>query len=193
MKNFLLLFLVINSLITYAQLTPKSVNSDRGVIGFYEFKPAGYKADSSYQYPLIIFLHGIGERGNGTTELDMALNSSFAKILNKGATMKFRVNGAQHAFLVLIPQMSKDYENWQNFYIDAMIRYAKANLKIDTNKIFLTGWSLGGGGAWKYATASVENASKLAGIIPVAPAPDYSRPLQPGAWKSSRLGSSCKG
>ncbi len=173
MKNPLLLILVINSLITHAQLTPKSVNSDKGDIGFYEFKPSGYKADSTYNYPLLIFLHGIGERGNGTSELHMALNSSFAKMLVKGATMKFTVNGRQHAFLVLIPQMSKDYVNWQNFYVDAMIDYAKKNLKIDTNKIFVSGWSLGGGGAWKYATASLENASKLAAIIPVSPAPDY--------------------
>ena len=121
----------------------------------------------------MIFLHGVGERGNGNTELPMALNSSFAKILVKGATMKFTVNGKQHAFVVLIPQMSKDYENWQNFYVDSMINYAKRHLKIDTNKIFLTGWSLGGGGAWKYATASLENARRLAGIIPVSPAPNY--------------------
>lgn len=173
MKNFLLVVLVINPLITFAQLQPKSVNTDKGRIGFYEFKPSGYHPDSSYKYPLIIFLHGIGERGNGTTELSMSLNSSFPRILVQGATMKFVVNGKQHAFLVLIPQMSKDYENWQNFYVDAMIDYAKKNLKIDENKIFLTGWSLGGGGAWKYATASLENAKLLAGIIPVSPAPDY--------------------
>ncbi len=173
MKNSLLLILVINSLITYAQLTPKTINSDKGVIGFYEFKPQGYNADSTYNYPLLIFLHGIGERGNGTSELYLTLHSSFTKVLPKGATMKFVVNGRQHAFLLLVPQMSKDYENWQNFYVDAMIDYAKKALKVDTNKIFLSGWSLGGGGAWKYATASVENASRLAGIIPVAPAPDY--------------------
>jgi len=173
LKNSLLLVLVINSLITYAQLTPLSVKTDKSVIGFYEFKPSGYNADSTYNYPLLIFLHGIGERGNGTSELSMALKSSFAKILFNGATMKFVVNGRQYAFVVLIPQMSKVYKNWQNFYVDAMIGYARQNLKIDTNKIFITGWSLGGGGAWKYATASVENASKLAGIIPVGPAPDY--------------------
>lgn len=173
MKYLLLLILVIHSLITYAQLVPKSVNSDKGVIGFYEFRPPNYKADSTYNYPLLIFLHGIGERGNGSSELHMALNSSFAKLLVRGATMKFMVNGRQHAFVVLIPQMSKNFENWQNFYVDAMMDYAKKNLKIDTDKIFVSGWSLGGGGAWKYATASLENASKLAGIIPVSPAPDY--------------------
>ncbi len=165
--------LVISPWITSAQLTPKLLISGKGNIGFYEFKPAGYDADSSYNYPLMIFLHGVGERGNGSTELPMALNSSFAKILVKGATMKFTVNGKQHAFVVLVPQMSKDYENWQNFYVDSMINYAKQHLKIDTNKIFLTGWSLGGGGAWKYATASLENARRLAGIIPVSPAPNY--------------------
>ena len=38
-------------------------------IGFLEYKPTDYTANPNKKYPLIIFLHGIGERGNGTTEL----------------------------------------------------------------------------------------------------------------------------
>lgn len=173
MEKKLLLILLIAPLLTLAQLTQKSVSNPNGPIGFYEFKPQGYNPDSTYQYPLIIFLSGVGERGNGTTELPRVLTSSFAKILDRGATMKFTVNGRQHAFLVLIPQLSEQYINWQNFYVDAMIDYAISNLKIDQNKIFLTGWSLGGGGAWKYPTASIDSANRIAGTIPVSPAPDY--------------------
>lgn len=142
-------------------------------MGFYEFKPAGYDADSNAAYPLIIFLHGVGERGNGTTELPMVLNTSFPKLLADGATMKFTFHGKNYGFLVLMPQMSKEYINWQNFYVDAMIDYAKKNLKVDPDRIFICGWSLGGGGAWKYATASAANASRIAGVVLAAPAPDF--------------------
>lgn len=152
---------------------PKSVVTANGAIGFYEFKPPGYNADSTYEYPLIIFLHGVGERGNGTSELPMALLASFPKLLVAGATMQFTVDGRKHAFLVLLPQMSKQYINWQSFYVDEMIGYAKKNLRINKNKIFLTGWSLGGGGTWKYPTSSLDRANMLAGIIPVSPSPNY--------------------
>lgn len=173
MKKSLLFVLITVPLFSFAQLMPKSIVTVNGNIGFYEFKPPGYNPDSTYEYPLIIFLHGVGERGNGTSELPMALLASFPKLLVAGATMQFTVNGRKHAFLVLLPQMSKEYVNWQSFYIDEMIGYAKRNLKIDKNKIFLTGWSLGGGGAWKYPTSSIHRASMLAGIIPVSPSPDY--------------------
>lgn len=149
------------------------MHSSHGTIGFYEFKPAGYTADNNAGYPLIIFLHGVGERGNGSTELPMVLNTSFPKLLANGASMRFTFHGKNYGFLVLMPQMSKDYINWQNFYVDAMIEYAKKGLKVDTNRIFVCGWSLGGGGAWKYVTASPANASRIAGIVLAAPAPDY--------------------
>ena len=155
------------------QLTPKAVNTPHGRIGFYEFKPPGYNPDSSYNYPLIIFLHGVGERGNGTNELSMILNSSLSQMIANGASMNFTFRGKPSSFVVLLPQMSKEYINWQNFYTDAMINYARQHLKIDTNKIFLSGWSLGGGGGWKYVTTSQANARRIAGIVIAGPAPDY--------------------
>ncbi|MEJ7766288.1 MAG: hypothetical protein WKF89_00645, partial [Chitinophagaceae bacterium] len=172
MKAKLLCLLVIFPLFIHAQLFQKSVTTANGKIGFYEFLPSGYQEDSTASYPLLIFLHGVGERGNGTTELPNALLSSFSKLLVQGATMKFLVNGKQHAFLVLLPQMTKDYFTWPDFYTDAMIEYGKKHLKIDTNRIFLSGWSVGGGAAWKYPTRTLRNASLLAGIIPVCPAPE---------------------
>ena len=35
-----------------------------------------------------------------------------------------------------------------------MIKYAKANLQIDPNRIYVTGLSLGGGGVWRVITDS---------------------------------------
>lgn len=175
MKKFLLLLLVSVPVVSFSQqLIARSVNSPLGNIGFYEFQPRGYNPAGSYNYPLIIFLHGDGEKGNGTTELPRVLNSSFPKFLNAGATMNFTVNGQPQAFLVLIPQLDTVYTTtWPSDYVTAMINYAKANLKIDPNKIFLTGWSLGGGGAWLYPSGSIDSANLLAGIIPVSPSPDF--------------------
>jgi len=175
MKKILLLLLVSAPVFSFSQqLIARTVNNPLGNIGFYEFQPRGYNPAGSYNYPLIIFLHGSGEKGNGTTELPRVLSSSFPKLLNAGATMNFTVNGQAQAFLVLIPQLDPVYTTtWPNAYVTAMINYAKANLKIDQNKIFLTGWSLGGGGAWQYPSGSIDSANLLAGIIPVSPSPDF--------------------
>ena len=78
--------------------------------------------------------------------------------------MRFFWNGKWETFLVLTPQLASKYGNWENFYVEEMIKYAENNLSIDRNRIFLTGLSLGGGGVWKYAAGSETNARKLAGI-----------------------------
>ena len=91
-----------------------------------------------------------------------------------GATMRFTVNGQTQSFLVLSPQLNYNYGSWQNFYVDEMLKYAKNNLRVDVNKIYLTGLSLGGGGTWKYASASTANASQFAAIAPVCGTCDYS-------------------
>ncbi len=84
--------------------------------------------------------------------------------------MTYTWNGKTETFLVLAPQCVKTDTLWYPFYIDAMLNYAKANLRVDTNRIFLTGLSMGGGGVWGYSSASITNASRFAGLVPVCPA-----------------------
>ena len=172
MKVLLPALLLLITITAKPQLTAKSLTFNGNTIGFYEFKPSDYATNTTYNYPVIIALHGVLERGNGTTDLPVLLTQGIPMFLAAGATMQFTWEGQHHGFIVLAPQMSTIYENWQNFYIDAMIDYVTLNLRIDPNKIFLTGYSLGGGGAWKYVTASATNASKIAGIVPAAGSPD---------------------
>lgn len=178
MKNFTYLirkaicFLSISLLLFLSSSSQQVANgltasSNGQYIGFYEYAPIDYAANPTEKYPIIIFLHGIGERGNGTTELPFVLGQGIPKYINNGHPMRFFWNGKWETFLVLSPQLSRDYGDWQNFYVDEMLNYAKQNLRIDTNRIYLTGLSLGGGGVWKYASASLANAMKFAAIAPV--------------------------
>ncbi len=173
-KHLLFCLLLLPNILS-AQLTAKEAGTLEP-FGFYQFLPPSYNASGAYKYPLIINMAGTQESGNGTTELGLVLKWGLGQLLATNPTLTFTVRGQQHAFVVLVPQMesNKGYETWQNFYIDSMINYARRSLNIDENKIFLTGYSLGGGGAWKYPTESLENANRIAGIIPVAPAPNYS-------------------
>jgi predicted esterase len=168
MKNILLIAgALILCVFANAQQVAKSITATNGTqIGFLEYKPADYSKKT--KYPLIIFLHGIGERGNGTSDLQNVTANAIPRLISAGNTMTFTNpnTGVQETFLVLSPQLDKQYGSWQNFYTDEMIKYAKSNLSIDNNRIFLCGISLGGGGVWKYATESLQNANQFAGIIP---------------------------
>lgn len=167
MKKFIVAVLVAIPFLAGAQRTVKSMNGPRGTIGFYQYLPPGYGANGT-KHPLIIFLHGIGEKGTGSAQDLQKINCcGIPKYIAKGHTMEFSWNGKKEGFVVLYPQLYSRYGTWENYYIDSMIRYAKDNLQIDTNRIFLTGLSLGGGGTWVYSASSVRRGKQLAGIVPV--------------------------
>lgn len=149
-----------------AKTIPNSTSPD-GLIGFLEFKPKDY---GSQKHPLIVFLHGIGERGNGTSQINTVANNAIPYYCARGASMKFTVAGQTSSFVVLSPQLSTSYGYWPTFYVKEMIKYAKANLQIDPDRIYITGLSLGGGGTWRVITDS-ENWDYTfdAGIAAAAP------------------------
>jgi hypothetical protein len=164
MKRTLVILGVLFSLSTSAQQVAKNLTASNGeYIGFWEYKPTDYNTGT--KYPVIINLHGIGERGNGyLPELDRAKAIGIPQNISNGHTMRFFWNGKWETFLVLSPQLNSKYGWWPPFYVDEMINYATRNLSIDPNRIFLTGLSLGGGGTWTYVLTAPENAKKLAGI-----------------------------
>jgi len=136
----------------FSQQVAKSIPypaSPDGVIGFLQFTPPDY---GTQKHPLIVFLHGIGERGNGTSQINSVANNGTPYYCAHGATMRFTAGGVTSSFVVLTPQLSTQYGSWPPFYVKEMIKYAKANLQIDTNRIYVTGLSLGGGGIWRLIT-----------------------------------------
>jgi predicted esterase len=165
MKKLFLCLSAVFTLAVSAQQVPKSLTASNGqFIGFLQYTPTDYDANTNTKYPLIIFLHGIGERGNGTTQLSNVGGLGVPGAITNGHNMRFTWNGKTETFLVLSPQLDSKFGWWQHFYVDEMINYAKRNLRVDTNRIILTGLSLGGGGVWSYAGSSLANAKKLAAI-----------------------------
>ncbi len=160
---------ILMSVLVSGQQVAKGLVATNGEsIGFYQYTPVDYNPTGP-KYPLIIFLHGMDERGNGTTELPKVTINGIPKYIKAGHKMRFFWNGKWQTFLVLAPQLSNSYRWWQNFYTEEMIKYAKANLNIDTNRISLLGLSLGGGGTWDFAAQSVEKAKQLNAIAPCCP------------------------
>jgi len=153
--------------------TPQSIRINGNIGGFYEYLPAGYNAAGSQRYPLIVYLHGDGDRGNGSqAELPRLLTKALPKYIDDGLfPASVTVNGQTHRFLVISPQ----YDQWPSpVDIGAVITYAKNHYKVDTNRIYLTGMSVGGGRTWEYAGSTLQAAQKLAAIVPVC---GYSTPI----------------
>ncbi|HSC36671.1 MAG TPA: hypothetical protein VLD19_02320, partial [Chitinophagaceae bacterium] len=152
----------------FSQQVAKTIpyaGSPTGIIGFLQFTPPDY---GTQKHPLIIFMHGIGERGNGTTQIQSITANGIAKYCAAaGTTMRFTVGGQTSSFVVLSPQLDGSFGQWPTWYAKELIKYAKANLQIDTNRIYVTGLSLGGGGTWDYAFESYANSAQIAALAPV--------------------------
>lgn len=134
--------------------------------GFYEYLPAGYSATGTKKYPLLVFLHGSGELGNGTTQLPNILdNGSPPDLISRGLfPSSFTVNGQTFSFIVISPQ----FVAWpSDADVDDVINYAISHYQVDTNRVYLTGLSMGGSAVWSYAPEE-GHAQKLAGIVPIA-------------------------
>lgn len=128
--------------------------------GFYEAVPPKY--DTTKKYPLLIFMHGGGERGNGSSELPLVTNVGVAKLLSdKKFPDSFTVNGEVFSFIVICPQ----FKEWPvPADVDKVVQYALKNYKVDQQRIYMGGLSMGGGATWEYA---VNHGRNLAAIVPI--------------------------
>lgn len=140
---------------------------EKTATGLIVYKPLNY--DASKRYPLIVFLHGIGERGDGAAGLDILLNflRNTWNNIEKALQTVYTVGGVKYEFIMVAPQLPQTAGSWQNSYVDKALTYAGIEFFIDWTKVYLTGVSLGGGGVWGYASSSLANAQKFAAIAPV--------------------------
>jgi predicted esterase len=149
----------------FSQMVAKTIPcpaAPEGLIGFLQFTPSDY--NNGQKHPLIVFMHGAGERGNGVSTIGSVAANGIPNLIQNGATMRFTVNGVTSSFVVLCPQLSTYCGTWPAYYTKNMIAYAKANLQIDTDRIYVTGLSLGGGGSWVYAFDSLKNDLNIAAL-----------------------------
>lgn len=136
------------------------VNDNIG--GFYEALPPSY-SQMAGNYPLLIFLHGGGELGNGNDQLPAVLRNSIPKLLDKKSfPMSFAVSGQTFSFVIVSPQ----FKAWPKpADVDAMVDYAIGHYRIDTHRIYMVGLSMGGGATWEYAA---QHGTRLAAMVPIS-------------------------
>ena len=124
--------------------------------------PDGYK--NGDRFPVIIFLHGAGSRGN---DINILKNNPYFNIINKHL---------EFPFITVAPQCS------QNTWFDMFEQLKRFVFKIydenftDKNKIYLMGASMGGYGTWQLAMSLPE---LFAAIVPICGGGMY--------WNAARI------
>jgi predicted peptidase len=136
-----------------------TVNANIG--GFMQALPARYDSTTK-RYPLLVFLHGIGELGNGASQLANVAGPGVPGLIrNKKFPASFKVKDKNYSFIVITPQ----FKAWPSPNdVNAMISYAISKYRIDTTRIYVSGLSMGGGVTWDYAGTYPK---RLAAIVPI--------------------------
>lgn len=155
---FLCLVVFVSSFELKAQQVFKTTNSN--VIGYLEYLPKGY--DGSKRYPLVLFLHGKGEKAPNTKDRSV-LSRSITSVTNLGPPYYVK-NGTDFPFILISPQLKSGHGDWPLWYVMEVLEHVKKNLRVDPSRIYLTGLSLGGGGVWR---AAEDHPEIFAAIAPV--------------------------
>lgn len=122
------------------------------ITSHFELKYLLYQPENSQESkPLLLFLHGSGEKG-----------SDLEKIKTQGP-FKYLKNNKIDAY-VLAPQCP-DGKYWNSEELYLLLQKIIAENNIDPNRIYLTGLSMGAWGAWNLAYAHPE---LFAALVPIA-------------------------
>jgi predicted peptidase len=125
-------------------------------VGYYAYLPEDHYLHPNDRFPLLVLLHGSGEKGNGTTEL--------TRVLVHGPPRLIR-NGRDFPFIVISPQLPSSQGGWPTGLVDELISKAIADYHVDTTRMYVTGLSMGGYGTWAYAVAKP---GRVAAVVPIA-------------------------
>ena len=131
------------------------------VIGYLEYLPEDYHRNAA-DYPVVIFLHGRGEKGPNSTSPEVLERG--AKELTKLGPPHFVKKGTRFPFILISPQLKSRYSDWPLWYVLEVLEHVKSTLRVDAKRIYLTGLSLGGGGVW---TTAEKHPEIFAAIAPV--------------------------
>lgn len=121
--------------------------------------------------PLILFLHGIGERGRSGAELDRVTAWGLPKFRRQRTPL---VDGA-FPFLVVAPQCPPENTWCDEMILDALDRLVAdlvENDRADPDRLFLTGFSMGGIGAFCLALRHPDRFAAVAIVCGRCPTPE---------------------
>lgn len=132
---------------------PKSFEKEITIkvkLNYLLFLPEGYEAEKEKRWPLMLFLHGAGESGS---DLEKVKAHGPPKLL--GSKTDF-------PFIIVSPQSPG--RGWNAETLNALLDDLEAHYRVDPDRIYLTGLSMGGFGTWALAASRPD---RFAAIAPI--------------------------
>ena len=121
-------------------------------LGYLLYLPDNYKRNAADKWPLILFLHGSGERG-----------SDVWKVATHGPPKSVTNNPAAFPFIMVAPQCPEG-QIWQSEPLLGLIDQISRDYRVDLTRVYVTGLSMGGYGCWDLGMAFPE---RFAAIAPI--------------------------
>jgi predicted peptidase len=147
----LLLLSINQNVVAQMQTKQKATIVRKTTLQYLLWLPADYKKVKHKTYPLLIFLHGSGERGDSL------------ELVKKNGPPSFIDNRADFPFIAVSPQCPAD-SRWETEDLQALLKKLLTKYRIDPERIYLSGLSMGGFGTWSWACAYPD---QFAAIAPV--------------------------
>jgi predicted peptidase len=117
------------------------------------------KYDSSRRWPLVLYLHGSGHRGQDLT------------LVRRSGLPGQICTGRHFPFILLSPQCPADSQ-WIPEVVVELVEHVSKSLSVDRDRVYLTGYSMGGFGTWETAAF---DPGRFAAIAPLCGGGDVSR------------------
>jgi predicted peptidase len=158
MRRYLIIFLFIlfamNQMVVAQSQTKEEITIvHKTRLNYLLWFPADYKKEKNKTFPLLIFLHGSGERGDSL------------ELVKTHGPPSFVENRPDFPFVTVSPQCPKGTRwVWHVEDLQEMLIQIKSKYRIDPDRIYLTGLSMGGFGTWAWACAFP---GQFAAIAPV--------------------------
>jgi predicted peptidase len=113
------------------------------------YLPPGYDKEEK-AWPLVLFLHGAGESGQDLNKVKVH------------GPPKLVEAGKEFPCIIVSPQAPR--MGWDVATLNAMLDDVVANHKVDKDRIYVTGLSMGGFGTWALAAAHPD---RFAALVPI--------------------------
>jgi cell division septation protein DedD/pimeloyl-ACP methyl ester carboxylesterase len=137
------------------------------LIRYYISYPTGHY-DAATPSPVLISLHGDGERPNDITNAESNFLTTAKRMIKSSVPAMINV-GTNLPFITISPQCNEALSACLAYtdmtYVDTVLATAKAALKADTKRIYVFGVSNGGNGAWRFAMRAPGDIAAIAPIM----------------------------